>query len=73
METVVLVAVILVMTGVGMWLIHLLNVQHAERIAGHRFGDTLPGVGRRHRGRASVRGGRPGPPRETRATARTFR
>ncbi|MFD3452353.1 hypothetical protein ACFWVC_09235 [Streptomyces sp. NPDC058691] len=50
METAVLIAVTLAMSGVGMWLIHRLNVQHAARIADYRFGDVERGVGRRHRG-----------------------
>ncbi|MFJ8390541.1 hypothetical protein ACIQ9Q_39830 [Streptomyces sp. NPDC094438] len=49
METILLIAAILVMTGIGVRLIHLLNAQHDARIASYHFGDALPGVGRRSR------------------------
>ncbi|MEV8530719.1 hypothetical protein [Streptomyces sp. NPDC051211] len=47
METIILIAVVLAMIGVGMRLIHLLNAQHDARIAAHHYTDVLPGVGRR--------------------------
>ncbi|MDJ0382339.1 hypothetical protein [Streptomyces sp. G-G2] len=46
MDAVILIAVILLATGIGMRLIHLLNAQHDARIAAHHFSDTLPGIGR---------------------------
>ncbi|MFF7965490.1 hypothetical protein ACFZC3_09000 [Streptomyces sp. NPDC007903] len=49
METVVTLAVILVVIIAGMFLIHRLNVQHAERIGAFRYSDALPGIGRRTR------------------------
>ncbi|MDJ0380431.1 hypothetical protein [Streptomyces sp. G-G2] len=49
MDAVILIAVILLATGIGMRLIHLLNAQHDARIAAHHFSDTLPGIGRRSR------------------------
>lgn len=42
METVVLIAVIILATGIGMRLIHLLNAQHDARIAAHHFFEPLP-------------------------------
>lgn len=42
METVVLIAVIILATGIGTRLIHLLNAQHDARIASHHFSDPLP-------------------------------
>ncbi|MFD9358356.1 hypothetical protein [Streptomyces sp. NPDC060031] len=42
METLVLIAAIVLMTGIGMRLIHLLNAQHDARIAAYHFSDPLP-------------------------------
>ncbi|AYG78383.1 hypothetical protein DWB77_00490 [Streptomyces hundungensis] len=42
METLVIVAVIVLATGIGMRLIHLLNAQHDARIAAHHFSEALP-------------------------------
>ncbi|MFG2858422.1 hypothetical protein ACGFZ9_49140 [Streptomyces mirabilis] len=42
METIVLVALIILATGIGMYWIHLLNVQHDARIAAYHFSDPLP-------------------------------
>ncbi|MEU9378993.1 hypothetical protein AB0D94_35280 [Streptomyces sp. NPDC048255] len=42
METIVLIAVIILATGVGMRLIHLLNAQHDARIAAYHFSNPLP-------------------------------
>ncbi|MGO4458671.1 hypothetical protein AB4039_15400 [Streptomyces sp. M-16] len=42
METIVLIAAIILAIGIGMRLIHLLNAQHDARIAAHRFSDPLP-------------------------------
>ncbi|MFI5984548.1 hypothetical protein ACIBEA_27195 [Streptomyces sp. NPDC051555] len=42
MQTIVLIAVIILMTGIGMRLIHLLNAQHTARIAAHHFSEPLP-------------------------------
>ncbi|KMO99019.1 hypothetical protein ACS04_04655 [Streptomyces roseus] len=41
-ETVVLIAVIIFMIGIGMRWIHLLNAQHDARIEAYRFSDPLP-------------------------------
>ncbi|QGZ49755.1 hypothetical protein GPZ77_16460 [Streptomyces sp. QHH-9511] len=57
METLILIAAIIVMTALGMWLIHRLNSQHDARIAAFRFGDALPGVGRRPGRRPRTPGG----------------
>lgn len=51
METVVTVAAIVFAIIAGMVLIHRLNAQHAERIGAFRYGDALPGIGRRRRNR----------------------
>ncbi|MBT1186021.1 hypothetical protein HET69_18945 [Streptomyces sp. CJ_13] len=42
METLVLIAVIILATGIGIRLIHLLNAQHDARIETYRFSDPLP-------------------------------
>ncbi|MFJ6797171.1 hypothetical protein [Streptomyces sp. NPDC091268] len=42
METLVLIAVIILATGIGMRLIHLLNAQHDARIETYHFSDPLP-------------------------------
>lgn len=54
METLVLIAAIILATGVGVRLIHLLNAQHDARIAAYHYSDPLPrppcrpdGTGRR--------------------------
>ncbi|WP_175408554.1 hypothetical protein [Streptomyces sp. TRM64462] len=47
METVVTVAVVIAVIAAGMFVIHRLNEQHAERIGAFRYSDALPGVGRR--------------------------
>ncbi|MFF9521857.1 hypothetical protein ACF1DV_07710 [Streptomyces achromogenes] len=47
--TVIVVAVLLVLIAVGAVLIHRLNAQHDERIAGFHYSDALPGIGRRPR------------------------
>ncbi|MFJ4861052.1 hypothetical protein [Streptomyces sp. NPDC088748] len=41
-ETVVLLAVIILMIGVGVRWIRLLNAQHDARIAAYRFSEPLP-------------------------------
>jgi hypothetical protein len=43
------VSVIIAMIIMGVLLIHLLNGQHAERIAAFHYSDALPGIGRRSR------------------------
>jgi len=54
-ETVITVAAIVAMIVVGVLLIHLLNGQHAERIAAFHYGRILPGIGQRGRkGRRSA-------------------
>ncbi|MGW5346643.1 hypothetical protein [Streptomyces sp. HUAS TT3] len=60
METIVLIAAIILMTAIGMRLL-LLNARHEARIAAHHFSDALPGVGRhgrRHHRRAHTEAGR---------------
>ncbi|MFD6231772.1 hypothetical protein ACFWFZ_33695 [Streptomyces sp. NPDC060232] len=42
MGTLVLIAAIVLMIGVGMSWIHLLNAQHDARITAYRFGAPLP-------------------------------
>ncbi|WP_369260179.1 hypothetical protein [Streptomyces sp. R35] len=42
METIVLVALIILAIGIGMLRIHLLNAQHDARIAAYHFSDPLP-------------------------------
>ncbi|MCX5327145.1 hypothetical protein [Streptomyces sp. NBC_00120] len=42
METVVLVAAIILATRIGMRMIHLLNARHDARIAAHHYSDPLP-------------------------------
>jgi hypothetical protein len=42
METIVLVALSILATGIGMYWIHLLNAQHNARIAAYHFSDPLP-------------------------------
>ncbi|WP_374775268.1 hypothetical protein OG756_22610 [Streptomyces sp. NBC_01310] len=42
METLVLLAVIILAIGIGMRWIHLLNAQHDARISAYRFSDPLP-------------------------------
>ncbi|MFJ5025748.1 hypothetical protein [Streptomyces goshikiensis] len=42
METIVLIALIILATGIGMRWIHLLNAQHDARIAAHHFSEPLP-------------------------------
>ncbi|GAA1276727.1 hypothetical protein OHU25_37400 [Streptomyces sp. NBC_00117] len=42
MEAVVLVAAIILATGIGMRMIHLLNARHDARIAAHHYSDPLP-------------------------------
>ncbi|WP_371525970.1 hypothetical protein OG302_07205 [Streptomyces sp. NBC_01283] len=42
METLIVIAVIVLAIGIGMRLIHLLNAQHDARIAAHHFSDPLP-------------------------------
>ncbi|MFI9062904.1 hypothetical protein ACIGQE_13630 [Streptomyces sp. NPDC053429] len=41
-ETLVLIAVIILAIAVGTRWIHLLNAQHDARIAAHHFSDPLP-------------------------------
>jgi NADH:ubiquinone oxidoreductase subunit 3 (subunit A) len=48
-EAAVTVAVIILVIIVGMFLIHRLNAQHAERIRAYRYSSALPGIGRRNR------------------------
>ncbi|MEV7519318.1 hypothetical protein [Streptomyces sp. NPDC091371] len=42
METIALIALIVLAIGVGMLWIHLLNAQHAARITAYHFSDPLP-------------------------------
>ncbi|MFD9303549.1 hypothetical protein ACFWCB_13020 [Streptomyces sp. NPDC060048] len=42
METIVLIAVTILVIVIGMRLIHLLNAQHGARIEAYRFSDPLP-------------------------------
>ncbi|MGW0698309.1 hypothetical protein ACWD0A_03015 [Streptomyces sp. NPDC002867] len=49
METAITVSVIIAMILIGVLLIHLLNGQHAERIAAFHYGEVVPGIGRRRR------------------------
>ncbi|MEI5009151.1 hypothetical protein ACIOWI_24820 [Streptomyces sp. NPDC087659] len=42
METLVLIAAVILATGVGVRLIHLLNAQHDARIAAYHYSDPLP-------------------------------
>ena len=42
METLVIIAVMVLATGIGLRLIHLLNAQHDARIAAYHFSDPLP-------------------------------
>lgn len=64
METVVTVAVIILVIIAGMFLIHRLNAQHDERIGAFRYSDALPGI--RRRTRKSPRATVPdGPPADT--------
>ncbi|MFF8260873.1 hypothetical protein [Streptomyces virginiae] len=42
MGTIVLIAVIILASGIGIRLIHLLNAQHDARIEAYRFSDPLP-------------------------------
>ncbi|MFI8390647.1 hypothetical protein [Streptomyces sp. NPDC085540] len=42
METVVLIAVIILMIGVAMRRIHVLNARNEARIEAYRFSDPLP-------------------------------
>ncbi|UQA93644.1 hypothetical protein [Streptomyces halobius] len=49
METIITVAVIILMIVAGMILIHLLNAQHDERIAAFPYSEALRGSGRRSR------------------------
>ncbi|MFF8291451.1 hypothetical protein ACF068_19775 [Streptomyces sp. NPDC016309] len=59
MGTLIVVALIIAMIGVGVIVIHLLNTQHDERIAAFRYSDALPGIGRRGgRERSGLRAGR---------------
>ncbi|WP_406505651.1 hypothetical protein [Streptomyces sp. NBC_00212] len=65
METVILIAAIIVMTGLGVRLVQLLNAQHHARIASYHFGDALPGVGRRSRKHHRHTPAAPGRPTDT--------
>ncbi|MFJ4692397.1 hypothetical protein [Streptomyces sp. NPDC088766] len=42
METLILIAAIILATGIGVLLIRLLNAQHDARIAAHHYSDPLP-------------------------------
>ncbi|MER5757383.1 hypothetical protein [Streptomyces sp. NPDC002088] len=42
METLVLIAAIILATGIGILVIRLLNAQHDARIAAHHYSDPLP-------------------------------
>ncbi|MFB8394602.1 hypothetical protein [Streptomyces yangpuensis] len=42
METVVLIAVIIIVIGIGMRWIYVMNAQHDARIEACRFSDPLP-------------------------------
>lgn len=43
METVVMVAVIVVLIATGVVVIHRLNAQHGSRVSALRYGDNPPG------------------------------
>ncbi|KAB7849129.1 hypothetical protein [Streptomyces mobaraensis] len=51
METAVTLAVMLIVIAVGAFLIHRLNAQHDERIAGFRYSGVLPWRDSRSRNR----------------------
>jgi hypothetical protein len=42
METLVVIAAIILAIGIGMRVIHLLNAQHDARIAAYHYSDPLP-------------------------------
>ncbi|MFI6688308.1 hypothetical protein [Streptomyces sp. NPDC050485] len=65
METILLIAAIIIMTAIGVRLIHLLNAQHDARIASYHFGEALPGVGRRSRKHHRRTPGAPRQPADT--------
>ncbi|GAA2436641.1 hypothetical protein ACFPFX_37715 [Streptomyces mauvecolor] len=65
METIVLIAAIIVLTGIGVRLVQLLNAQHNARIASYHFGDALPGIGRRTRKHHRHTPAAPGRPTDT--------
>ncbi|MFE2011774.1 hypothetical protein [Streptomyces sp. NPDC059491] len=46
MEALITIAVIALLIGLGMRLIHRLNAQHEERIAAHHFGEPFPALRR---------------------------
>jgi hypothetical protein len=47
METLIVIAAIVLAIGIGMRLIHLLNAQHDARIAAYHYSDPLPRPPRR--------------------------
>ena len=49
MEIVVTLVAILALIMLGALLIHNLNAQHDQRIAGFHYSDALPGIRRRNR------------------------
>ncbi|MCX5082670.1 hypothetical protein ACFC18_06460 [Streptomyces sp. NPDC056121] len=49
MEAIILIGAIVLLTLLGMRLIHRINARHDARIASHTFSDPMPGVGRRSR------------------------
>ncbi|MGW6400225.1 hypothetical protein [Streptomyces sp. NPDC055134] len=49
MEAIILIGAIVLVTLMGMRLIHRINARHDARIASHTFSDPMPGVGRRSR------------------------
>ncbi|WP_405480018.1 hypothetical protein [Streptomyces sp. NBC_00009] len=49
MEAIILIGAIVLVTLMGMRLIHRINARHDARIASHTFSDAMPGVGRRSR------------------------
>jgi hypothetical protein len=45
-ETVITVALIIAMIGIGMLLIHRIHAQQGQRTAAFHYSDTLPGISR---------------------------
>jgi hypothetical protein len=62
MESLITVAVILALIALGAFVIHLLNNQHAERIAVFHYSRLLPGVRRRNTTSPRQTEGRTDPP-----------
>lgn len=62
MEALITVAVILAMIALGAFVIHLLNNQHAERIAAFHYSRFLPGARGRNTTSPQPTAGRAAPP-----------